>query len=83
MRAKPGFSAGATSRLSPAPSSHGAGHNFLLVGNGGYPTIYAAMSAAGSGDTIMIAPGTFNIGDGAPPGQGTFGSVGSGHIPTM
>ena len=61
--------------------SDGAGHNFLLVGNGGYATIYAAMSAAQSGDTIMIGPGTFNIGDGAPPGQGTFGSVGSGHIP--
>ena len=39
------------------------------------------MSAAQSGDTIMIAAGTFNIGDGAPPGQGTFGSVGSGHLP--
>ena len=61
--------------------SDGAGHNFLLVGNGGYATIYAAMSAAQSGDTIMIAAGTFNIGDGAPPGQGTFGSVGSGHLP--
>ncbi len=61
--------------------SDGNGHNFLLVGNGGYATIYAAKSVAGSGDTIMIAPGTFNIGDGAPPGQGTFGSVGSGHIP--
>jgi serralysin len=61
--------------------SDGAGHNFLLVGNGGYATIYAAMSAAGSGDTIMIAPGTYAIGAGAPPGQGTFGSVGSGHIP--
>ena len=61
--------------------SDGAGHNFLLVGNGGYATIYAAMSAAQSGDTIMIAAGTFNIGDGAPPGQDTFGSVGSGHLP--
>ncbi len=58
----------------------GAG-NILLVGNGGYATIYAAMSAAQSGDTIMIASGTFNIGDGAPAGQGTFGSVGSGRLP--
>ena len=61
--------------------SDSGGHNFLLVGNGGYATIYAAMSAAQSGDTIMIAAGTFNIGDGAPPGQATFGSVGSGHLP--
>ena len=61
--------------------SDGAGHHFLLVGNGGYATIYDAMSAAQSGDTIMIGPGTFNIGDGAPPGQGTFGSVGSGRLP--
>ena len=61
--------------------SDGAGHHFLLVGNGGYATIYAAMSAAQSGDTIMIAAGTFNIGDGAPPGQSTFGSVGSGRLP--
>ena len=58
-----------------------AGHSILLVGNGGYATIYAAMSAAQSGDTIMIAAGTFNIGDGAPPGQNTFGSVGSGRLP--
>ena len=64
-----------------AKISDGAGHNFLLVGNGGYATIYAAMSAAQSGDTIMIAAGTFNIGDGAPPGQNTFGSVGAGHLP--
>ena len=64
-----------------AKISDGFGHNFLLVGNGGYATIYAAMSAAQSGDTIMIAAGTFNIGDGAPPGQGTFGWVGAGHLP--
>ena len=57
------------------------GHSILHVGNGGYATIYAAMSAASAGDTIMIAAGTFNIGDGAPAGQGTFGSVGSGHLP--
>ena len=61
--------------------SDGAGHHFLLVGNGGYATIYAAMSAAQSGDTIMIAAGTFNIGDGAPPGENTFGSVGGGRLP--
>ena len=33
--------------------SDGAGHNFLLVGNGGYATIQAAINAAAAGDTIM------------------------------
>jgi pectin methylesterase-like acyl-CoA thioesterase len=40
--------------------SDGAGHNFLLVGNGGYSTIQAAINAALSGDTIEIAAGTYN-----------------------
>ena len=39
--------------------SDGAGHNFLLVGNGGYATIQAAINAAGAGDTIMVAAGTY------------------------
>jgi VCBS repeat-containing protein len=32
----------------------------LLVGNGGYATIGAALAAAVSGDTLLIAPGTYN-----------------------
>ena len=37
----------------------GAGHHFLLVGNGGYATIQAAVDAAVAGDTIIVGPGTF------------------------
>ncbi|SSW89296.1 T1SS-143 domain-containing protein, partial [Rhodopseudomonas pentothenatexigens] len=33
---------------------------FLLVGNGGFASIQAAVNAAQSGDTILIAPGTYN-----------------------
>src|SRR6185503_7843099 len=36
-----------------------ATHSFLLVGNGGYATIQAAVDAAVSGDTILIAAGTY------------------------
>ena len=37
----------------------GAGHHFLLVGNGGYATIQAAVDAATAGDTIIVGAGTF------------------------
>jgi RTX calcium-binding nonapeptide repeat (4 copies) len=37
----------------------GAGHHFLLVGNGGYATIQAAVDAAANGDTILISASTF------------------------
>ncbi|AKH99519.1 type I secretion C-terminal target domain [Hoeflea sp. IMCC20628] len=33
---------------------------FLLVGNGGYATIQAAVNAANAGDTILIAEGTWS-----------------------
>jgi Ca2+-binding RTX toxin-like protein len=65
--------------------SDGAGHNFLLVGNGGYATIQAAINAAGNGDTIVIAAGSYAenvvvnkgvtlVGIGEVTIQGTFAS---------
>ncbi|MDB5738993.1 MAG: outer rane adhesin like protein [Alphaproteobacteria bacterium] len=36
------------------------GSKILLVGGGGYATINAAIAAANAGDTILIAPGTYN-----------------------
>ncbi|MFN3348224.1 cadherin domain-containing protein [Pseudorhodoplanes sp.] len=38
---------------------HGGAGRFLLVGNGGFDTIQAAVNAAASGDTIMVAPGAY------------------------
>ena len=46
--------------LSGVEKIDGAGtHNILLVGNGGYATIQAAVNAAADGDTIEIAAGTY------------------------
>lgn len=39
---------------------HGGDNNILLVGGGGYATIQEAIDAAGEGDTILIAEGTYN-----------------------
>ena len=39
---------------------HRGGGHHLLVGNGGYATITAAIAAASAGDTIRIAAGTYS-----------------------
>ena len=38
---------------------HGGGR-FLLVGNGGFDSIAAALAEANAGDTIILAPGTYS-----------------------
>jgi nitrous oxidase accessory protein NosD len=49
-----------TDTLSGIAKIDGAGSsNILLVGHGGYATIQAAIAAATTGDTIMIAAGTY------------------------
>ena len=55
-----GVSTGTATLLTVEKISDGASHTFLLVGNGGYATIQAAITAASAGDTIMIAAGTYN-----------------------
>ena len=50
-----------TDTLSGIEKIHGAGtSNILLVGNGGFATIQAAINAAVAGDTIMLAAGTYD-----------------------
>ena len=46
----------------------GAGHTFLLVGAGGYASVQAAINAAGAGDFILVAPGTYTETATAPGG---------------
>ncbi len=46
----------------------GAGHTFLLVGEGGYTSVQAAINAAGAGDFILVAPGTYTETATAPGG---------------
>ena len=36
------------------------GEAFRLVGGGGFGTVQAAVNAAGTGDTILVAPGTYD-----------------------
>ena len=38
----------------------GSTGRFLLVGNGGFATIQEAIDASSDGDTILVAPGTYN-----------------------
>jgi Ca2+-binding RTX toxin-like protein len=50
-----------TDTLSDIEVVDGAGTGrFLLVGNGGFVTIQDALTAAANGDTIMLAPGTYD-----------------------
>ncbi|WP_298965834.1 DUF5801 repeats-in-toxin domain-containing protein [uncultured Roseibium sp.] len=49
-----------TDRLFGVEIIEHAGGQILLVGNGGFATIQAAVDAASAGDTILIAPGTWS-----------------------
>ena len=50
----------------------GTGHSFLLVGSGGFATIQEAINAAASGDTIIVAPGTWTLPGGDSGKELTF-----------
>jgi Ca2+-binding RTX toxin-like protein len=48
-----------TDTLTGVEIVNSSGRNVLLVGSGGFATIQEAVDAAGDGDTIVIAPGTY------------------------
>lgn len=59
---------------------HGGSTKILLVGGDGYATIQAAVDAAGTGDTILVAPGTyapFSIASGGPANLTILGTEGA------
>ena len=47
------------SNIEVVHSTVGGSHNILLVGNGGYASIQAAVDAAQNGDTILVAAGIY------------------------
>jgi len=49
-----------TDRLVGVEIIDGGGANILLVGNGGFTTIQAAIDASSDGDTILVGPGTYD-----------------------
>src|SRR5205085_4934292 len=56
-----GFSTGDTVTWNPGPgSAHGGSVAGLIVGTNAFDTIQGAVNAAAPGDTIRVAPGTFN-----------------------
>jgi Ca2+-binding RTX toxin-like protein len=51
---------GGTDTLSNIDEVDNGSHDILLVGDGGFATIQAAVNAAAAGDTIDVAAGTYN-----------------------